>query len=741
MANEAVRVLRNTFYASVGFGVLAFQKAQVRRREVERAVRPPVESIVEHLPRRLRPADPLNPMRLAVDATALLGARTGVGRGHRASCSTRLATEPDLDVIAFGVTWRGRHELAGMLPDGIRDVRRPMAARPLREAWSRADQPPIEWWTGPVDVVHGPNYVVPPSRGARRARVGPRPDLRPPPRAVHRRHPRLSRLIRRALRRGATVHTGSAFVADEIADEFGVDADRRRGGPLRHADRCRPTNPAPTPTPAGRSPAPGTTCSPSAPSSPARTSPRWCAPSTAWPPPDPDLRPRARRAPTAGAPTRSPTPSRPARTATASAGSGWVDERQRAALLRGAAVYAYPSIYEGFGLPPLEAMAAGTPVVTSTAGSLPEVVGDAALTIAPGDADALADAIGRLLDDDGPGRGPAGARPAPGGHVHLGRHCGGPRRHLPSPGRPTLVDLMRALVTGAAGFVGRHLVGHLESMGDDVVGVDRHDGPDLLDAAALDAFVADVAPDAVYHLAGWSDVGGSWSEPRAAFAVNAEGTLNLLQACRSAPPACCRSAAPTSTAACRWPSCPSTEDAPLRPVTPYAVSKVAADFLGLQATLGYGLDVMRVRAFNHLGPGQTNRFVAPAIAERIARNEFDGSEVVPVGNLTPRRDFTDVRDVVRAYRLLDRPRRGRRGLQRVLRRRHRHQRPGRPARGDGRPARCASRRTRRSNARSTCRCCAATPPSCTRPPAGSRRSRSDQTLSDLLDEWRTRIGP
>jgi GDP-4-dehydro-6-deoxy-D-mannose reductase len=87
-------------------------------------------------------------------------------------------------------------------------------------------------------------------------------------------------------------------------------------------------------------------------------------------------------------------------------------------------------------------------------------------------------------------------------------------------------------------------------------------------------------------------------------------------------------------------------------VTPYAASKVAADFLGLQAHLGYGLDVLRVRAFNHLGPGQSNHFVAPAIAERIAVNELDGSEVVPVGNLTPRRDFTDVRDVVRAYRLL-----------------------------------------------------------------------------------------
>ena len=211
---------------------------------------------------------------------------------------------------------------------------------------------------------------------------------------------------------------------------------------------------------------------------------------------------------------------------------------------------------------------------------------------------------------------------------------------------------MRALVTGAAGFVCRHLVGHLESMGDDVVAVDRHDGPDLLDAPALATFVTDVAPDAVYHLAGWSDVGASWDEPLAAFEANAVGTLNLVQACRAVTARILSVSSADVYGRVSLGELPLTEDAPLRPVTPYAVSKVAADFLGLQATLGYGLDVIRVRAFNHLGPGQTNRFVAPAIAERIARNEFDGGEVVPVGNLTPRRDFTDVRDVVRAYRLL-----------------------------------------------------------------------------------------
>jgi GDP-4-dehydro-6-deoxy-D-mannose reductase len=97
---------------------------------------------------------------------------------------------------------------------------------------------------------------------------------------------------------------------------------------------------------------------------------------------------------------------------------------------------------------------------------------------------------------------------------------------------------------------------------------------------------------------------------------------------------------------------PITEETPLRPVTPYAASKVAAEFLGVQAHLGHGLPVIRVRAFNHVGPAQSGAFVVSDLARRIAEAERDGAKVLRVGNLTPRRDFTDVRDVVRAYRLL-----------------------------------------------------------------------------------------
>ena len=212
---------------------------------------------------------------------------------------------------------------------------------------------------------------------------------------------------------------------------------------------------------------------------------------------------------------------------------------------------------------------------------------------------------------------------------------------------------MKALVTGAAGFVGRHLQAHLAAMGDDVVGVDRHDGPDLLDGPAVQATVADVRPDVVYHLGGWSDVGASWDHPRDTFDANAVGTLNLLQACiANGSPRVLAVSSADVYGRVQPGDLPIAESAPFQPVTPYAASKIAADQLGLQAWLGYGLEVLRVRAFNHLGPGQAPAFVAPALALRIARNELDGGEVVPVGNLSPRRDITDVRDVVRAYRLL-----------------------------------------------------------------------------------------
>jgi GDP-4-dehydro-6-deoxy-D-mannose reductase len=213
----------------------------------------------------------------------------------------------------------------------------------------------------------------------------------------------------------------------------------------------------------------------------------------------------------------------------------------------------------------------------------------------------------------------------------------------------------KVLITGASGFVGGHLAAHLEASGDEVVGIDRvPHGIDITDAAQIREVIADVAPRAIYHLAGWADVGGSWKAPVEAFRVNAEGTLNVLSAAAEAGVGRVLAVSSADVYGKVEPAeLPLTVDSPLRPASPYAVSKVAADYLGLQAWLGNGLPVMRVRAFNHLGPGQTDKFVAPAIASRIARAELgDGSDVLPIGDLSARRDFTDVRDVVRAYRLI-----------------------------------------------------------------------------------------
>ncbi len=211
---------------------------------------------------------------------------------------------------------------------------------------------------------------------------------------------------------------------------------------------------------------------------------------------------------------------------------------------------------------------------------------------------------------------------------------------------------MRALVTGASGFVGPHLVDHLRACGDEVVGLEEGI-VEVCEPDAVTPWITGHRPEVVYHLAGWADVGGSWAAPQEAFRVNAEGTLNVLQASLAAG---AHRVLVVSSADVYGivpeDQLPITEEHPLRPVSPYAVSKVAADYLGLQAWLGRHLEVVRVRAFNHLGPGQSDRFVAPAIASRIAANELDGSSEIPVGNLAARRDMTDVRDVVRAYRLL-----------------------------------------------------------------------------------------
>lgn len=212
---------------------------------------------------------------------------------------------------------------------------------------------------------------------------------------------------------------------------------------------------------------------------------------------------------------------------------------------------------------------------------------------------------------------------------------------------------VRALVTGAQGFVGRHLCALLRASGDDVIAIDRVNGPDITDADAVTTTFVEHRPDVVFHLAGQADVAASWESPTTTFRINAEGTMNVLAAARAAGVGRVLATISADVYGLVTPGdLPLTEDAPLQPVSPYAASKAAADIVCRQAHLGHGQDVIRARSFNHLGPGQSDRFVAGAIASRIVAAERAGERSIPVGDLSARRDFTDVRDVVLAYRLL-----------------------------------------------------------------------------------------
>ena len=212
---------------------------------------------------------------------------------------------------------------------------------------------------------------------------------------------------------------------------------------------------------------------------------------------------------------------------------------------------------------------------------------------------------------------------------------------------------MKALVTGAGGFVGQALAGHLEAHGDEVLGLDRVHGPDVTDAATVREVVARYRPEAVYHLAAVTHIGASWEAPLEVFRINAEGTLNVLSACAAAGvDRVLVVGSADEYGAVRPEDLPLSEEAPLRPLTPYGASKVAAEYLALQAFLGERLPVIRVRAFNHTGPTQSERFMIPSLARRIATAEREGRKEIPIGSLEPVRDYTNVADVVVAYRLL-----------------------------------------------------------------------------------------
>ena len=231
---------------------------------------------------------------------------------------------------------------------------------------------------------------------------------------------------------------------------------------------------------------------------------------------------------------------------------------------------------------------------------------------------------------------------------------------------------MRALITGASGFVGGHLVEHLAALGDTIVGLSasgrwprglehldrlaRIEAVDLagIDEADLAEILARKQPEAIYHLAAQANPQLSVNDPRGTWALNLGGTLNLLEAVRRSggKPRVVLVGSGVSYGNPSAEFLPVSESCPLRPNNPYSASKAAADLLGIQHHLAHGTQVIMARPFNHAGPRQSPTYVLGGLAQQVAQVELGRKPRVEVGNLDIVRDFTDVRDVVRGYRLL-----------------------------------------------------------------------------------------
>ncbi|MGK2956850.1 MAG: glycosyltransferase family 4 protein [Acidimicrobiales bacterium] len=332
-------------------------------------------------------------LRVGFDATPLLGNPTGVGT-FATQALRALASKDDLDFHAYGLTWRGSKQLASLLPNHVTASKWPMAARPLRKLWTRYGIPPIEWWTGAVDVVHGTNFVVPPTRHAgslvtiHDLTCMRFPEMCTPDTLEY------PALLRHALKRGAHVHAVSQFVANEVVEFLGASPDRvhvvhhglpdvlggdpQRGHSLVGSKRyvlalgtVEPRKDLSGLVKAFDQVAANDTDVHLAIAGPDG----WGADELHTTIAVATHRDRIHRL-------------------------GWVSDVDRSALLAGATVFAYPSLYEGFGFPPIEAMSAGVPVATTTAGALPEVLGDAALFSSPGSVGDLTDCLTQLLSDD-----------------------------------------------------------------------------------------------------------------------------------------------------------------------------------------------------------------------------------------------------------------------------------------------------------------------------------------------------
>ncbi|MEX2024206.1 MAG: GDP-mannose 4,6-dehydratase [Thermoleophilaceae bacterium] len=219
--------------------------------------------------------------------------------------------------------------------------------------------------------------------------------------------------------------------------------------------------------------------------------------------------------------------------------------------------------------------------------------------------------------------------------------------------RPRLAGHGATLVTGGKGFAGGHLVELLSSREGRVTLAPPRGELDLRDRDAVRRAVADTRPATVFHLAAFSSPSRSWEQPDGAVLANVEMTLNVLEAVRHEAPGAGVVLVGSGQAYGEPDELPVTEDVRLEPLNPYAVSKASSDMLGRQYAAAYGMRVVRLRPFNHAGPGQSEDYVVSTLARQVAAAEAAGADeaLIRTGDPDSARDFTDVRDVVRAYAL------------------------------------------------------------------------------------------